>query len=140
MNDGWIGVDLDGTLAKYDGWKGTTHIGDPVPCMLDRVRNWLLAGKTVKIFTARVSGSDRVDAHDAIQRWLKKNGLPELEVTCSKDYAMIELWYDRCKQVVPNRGIPVDEAVEFLKDRVKKLTSELESAKYEAEYLRKVCG
>jgi len=24
-------VDLDGTLAMYDGWRGSDHIGDPVP-------------------------------------------------------------------------------------------------------------
>jgi hypothetical protein len=24
-------VDLDGVLAKYDGWKGVDHIGDPIP-------------------------------------------------------------------------------------------------------------
>ena len=23
-------VDLDGTLAKYDGWKGLEHIGEPI--------------------------------------------------------------------------------------------------------------
>lgn len=33
---GWIGVDLDGTLAKYDQWRGVQHIGDPVPLMVDR--------------------------------------------------------------------------------------------------------
>ncbi len=22
MSNGWIGVDLDGTLAHYDGWQG----------------------------------------------------------------------------------------------------------------------
>jgi hypothetical protein len=27
---GWIGVDLDGTLAHYDGWKGIDHIGEPI--------------------------------------------------------------------------------------------------------------
>src|SRR5262245_48902352 len=28
---GWIGVDLDGTLAEYHGWKGIEHIDRPVP-------------------------------------------------------------------------------------------------------------
>lgn len=27
---GWIGVDLDGTLAEYTGWKGVEHIGEPI--------------------------------------------------------------------------------------------------------------
>jgi len=28
-------VDLDGTLAKYDGWKGIHDIGDPYPAAKD---------------------------------------------------------------------------------------------------------
>ena len=28
---GWYGFDLDGTLAKYDGWKGIDHIGARSP-------------------------------------------------------------------------------------------------------------
>ena len=26
----WLGVDFDGTLAKYDGWQGHTHLGEPI--------------------------------------------------------------------------------------------------------------
>ena len=50
----WIGVDLDGTLAYHDTWKGHEHIGEPIPAMLQRVKDWLDRGLTVKIFTARV--------------------------------------------------------------------------------------
>lgn len=53
---GWIGVDLDGTLAHYDGGVGVDHIGPPVPAMLTRVKQWLAEGRAVKIFTARVHG------------------------------------------------------------------------------------
>lgn len=35
---GWIGVDLDGTLAFYDSWRGIDHIGAPIPLMLQRVK------------------------------------------------------------------------------------------------------
>ena len=35
---GWIGVDLDATLAYYDGFKGPEHIGEPIPQMVDRVK------------------------------------------------------------------------------------------------------
>jgi hypothetical protein len=34
--NGWIGVDLDGTLAFYDEWIGPEHIGAPIPGMVDR--------------------------------------------------------------------------------------------------------
>ena len=37
---GWIGVDLDGTLAEYHGWQGIEHIGEPIPKMMARVRRW----------------------------------------------------------------------------------------------------
>lgn len=37
-SSGWIGVDLDGTLAHYDSWRGVDHIGAPVIPMLDRVK------------------------------------------------------------------------------------------------------
>ena len=33
-----IAVDLDGTLAKYEGFHGMEHIGEPVPGMLRRVK------------------------------------------------------------------------------------------------------
>ena len=52
---GWYGFDLDGTLAKYDGWKGIDHIGEPVKPMVDLVKRMHEEGKVVKILTARVS-------------------------------------------------------------------------------------
>jgi hypothetical protein len=53
---GWIGVDLDGTLAHYAGWRGSMHVGPPIVPMLDRVKRWLAEGTyDIRIFTARVS-------------------------------------------------------------------------------------
>lgn len=100
----WIGVDLDGTLALYSGWRGLDHIGKPVPVMLARVRHWLDEGYTVKIFTARASLGDAGIV--PVKKWLAENGLPELEVTNQKDFAMVELWDDRAVQVVANTGKP----------------------------------
>ena len=99
---GWIGVDLDGTLAEATAWQGMDHIGPPVPLMMRRVRLWLDRGLRVKIMTARAGDPVGVAA---TQAWLKANGLPELEVTDKKDFGMIELWDDRAIQVVQNRGI-----------------------------------
>lgn len=107
---GWIGVDLDGTLAHYSGWRGVNHIGDPIPLMVERIKAWLSDGKTVKIFTARVGGPG--DVHEQrvlIQDWLEAVGLPRLEVTATKDYSMVELWDDRAVQVIPNTGLSIRE-------------------------------
>jgi hypothetical protein len=115
----WHGVDLDGTLAHYDGWKGIAHIGAPISAMRERVLLWLSQGKRVKIFTARVDGGNVAlsmgnkdgEAHRdvaAVRRhiedWCVKHLGQKLEITCKKDYAMECLYDDRAVQVVPNTG------------------------------------
>jgi hypothetical protein len=115
----WIGVDLDGTLAYHDTWKGHEHIGDPIPAMLKRVKGWLDSGLTVKIFTARLcehgQASTRnqdpmvIDAVTPIENWCMKHLGRKLPVTNVKDYVMVELWDDRAVQVIPNTGEPVSQ-------------------------------
>lgn len=108
---GWIAVDLDGTLAHYTGWQGAHHIGDPVPLMLERVKQWLAEGKDVRIFTARVSatGPEGVRARLLVENWCEKHLGRAIPVTNQKDYGMVELWDDRCVQVVANTGRRADE-------------------------------
>ncbi len=120
---GWIGVDLDGTLALYDGWKGASHIGEPIQPMLARVRTWLAEGKTIKIFTARVAipEPDRSNAVRHIHEWLESHGLPRLDITNVKDLAMIELWDDRAVQVEFNTGQRM-VMIERQKERLLQLT------------------
>lgn len=108
---GWIGVDLDGTLARYDGWKGTAHIGDPIAPMVNLVKKWIAEGMTVKIFTARMHGHGMPiigggveDALTPIQEWCKKHIGQVLEVTNVKDFGMISLFDDRAVQVRTNTG------------------------------------
>lgn len=112
---GWIGVDLDGTIAKYDGFITSTHIGEPIEPMIQRVQTWLSEGIEVRIFTARVTeglvnrdGSPyNVDeVKRVIQHWCLTHIGIALEVTNKKDFNMIELWDDRAVRVVENQGIP----------------------------------
>lgn len=107
INAGWIGVDLDGTLAQYDCWRGVEHVGLPVPIMVRRVKEWIAHGHIVKIFTARASAPGAIPP---IKAWLVEQGLGDLEVTNIKDFAMIELWDDRAVQVVANTGEPVGKS------------------------------
>lgn len=108
MKHGWIGVDLDGTLAHYHKWVSITDIGAPIFVMVNRIKNWLATGQEVKIFTARVSQEDEDDnviVRQAIKIWLvDQAGLPPLEITNVKDFKMIQLWDDRAIQVIPNTG------------------------------------
>ena len=106
---GWIGVDFDGTLVEYTGWKGATHIGKPVSAMVERVRKWIAERKDVRIFTARVSpGPDMEASRASIARWCIIYLGKELPITCIKDARMIELWDDRAVQVEPNTGNRID--------------------------------
>ena len=99
---GWIGVDLDGTLAHYDGWKGIDHVGAPIEPMVSMVRQWLYEGKDVRIFTARVS--EGVKALPVIQEFCLKQFSKILPVTNVKDFGMIVLFDDRCVTVEKNTG------------------------------------
>ena len=100
---GWYGVDLDGCLAKYDYWRGSLHIGKPIPKMVNRIKNWRRKGIEVRIFTARVHLAEPEDIK-AIQDWCKKHIGEALPVTNCKDYGMRELWDDRVVQVMFNTG------------------------------------
>lgn len=126
---GWIGVDLDGTLANYFGWNGGA-IGEPVPLMLQRVSDWLAMGFDVRIFTARVAATGKRkwngDLDDAdfaarqtmlIQDWTEKHLGVRLQVTAVKDFQMLEIWDDRAVQVVKNSGALVTSPNENYTDR-----------------------
>jgi hypothetical protein len=122
--DGWIGVDLDGTLAEFHGWINMEHIGAPVPEMVERVRAWLDQGVDVRIFTARVDsgavalslGSEAGGLQNHVERvrniiqdWTEKHLGLRLPVTNVKDFKMIELWDDRAVRVDLNKGCPCCE-------------------------------
>ena len=98
---GWIGVDLDGTAAEYDHFRGHDHIGKPIPKMINRIKRWIRDGKKVKIFTAR---ADLATARGAIKDWCRKHIGQVLPITNKKDRWMVRLYDDRCRKVLKNTG------------------------------------
>lgn len=104
--NGWVGVDLDGTLAHYEGWNGG-KIGRPVEAMVERVRTWLKLGLDVRVFTARVAEPDedeRAEVVGAIEEWCEEHVGQKLKVTNVKDFSCIEIWDDRAVGVEENTG------------------------------------
>ena len=130
---GWIGVDLDGTLAHYDKWRGMDHIGEPIAPMVERVKRMLRDGHDVRIFTARVcQGQDPVELDKflrEIAHWTFTHIGRQLPVTCEKDWSMIMLYDDRAVSVEFNRGeiIPLDalQRIAELESQVDDLQGEL---------------
>jgi len=114
MRQSWTAVDLDGTLAEYHGWQGDL-IGDPIDPMLQRVRKMIRDGKDVRIFTARMYHDDDGRHRKAIEAWCFEHTGKVLPITNCKDYGMLELYDDRAIQVIPNIGIPIQEAIDPVK-------------------------
>ena len=106
---GWVGVDLDGTLAEYHGWQGEEHIGPAIDPMVLRVRDLLYRGIEVRVVTARVdhlhTRQEILDATKRIQIWCFENIGMSLPVTASKDRQMSVLFDDRAVRVVSNIGM-----------------------------------
>lgn len=105
---GWTGVDLDKTLARYDG--DIHSVGDPIAPMVERVKKWLAEGREVRIVTARVSGHDHAEQREMIQQWCEVHLGCRLPVTCTKDFEMRELWDDRAVQVMPDTGLRIGQS------------------------------
>lgn len=111
MSKAWVGFDLDGTLAVYDGWKGIEHIGEPIESTVDYAKRLLAAGVEVKIMTARactilwlIDEEEADRGLTAIRKWCFEQFGQYLEVTAEKDFSMLYLVDDRAYRMEFNTG------------------------------------
>jgi SWI/SNF-related matrix-associated actin-dependent regulator 1 of chromatin subfamily A len=135
-SESWIGVDLDGTLAEYHGYKGPASIGDPIPRMVDRVKEWIGENKNVKIMTARANpnSSDFRASISAIRKWCKQYIGQELPVVYEKDLHMEELWDDRAIQIKPNTVLSADGLNKGIDDGVSYFHYDVATDSYVEDY------
>lgn len=125
-DQGFIGFDLDGTLAEYFEW-GDGKIGKPIERNVSLLRYLIKNRYNVKIFTARVCQDN--SQIPEIHRWLEENNLPKLEITATKDYKMSYMIDDRAIQVVRNTGLTL---VEFFEEKSQQLRGDIECHKINA--------
>lgn len=111
----WIGVDFDGTLAvSIPNRTDPYQLGKPVYEMVNRVKDWLYKGYTVKLFTARMceystttgQKRDLKLMETLLKEWCKRHIGHELECVNAKDGNMEVLWDDRAVRVLPDLGLP----------------------------------
>ena len=87
MSTAWVGVDLDGCLAKYDTWRGIEHIGEPIPRVVGFVKLLRANGVEVRIFTARCQ--EGPVATERIKDWCLIHLGEVLPITDRKDFNMV---------------------------------------------------
>lgn len=64
-----VAVDFDGTIAKFDGWKGEEHIGDPIPGAKEALTKLKEQGHVIIVYTCR-------KRTDLVEKWLQEHGIP----------------------------------------------------------------
>jgi hydroxymethylpyrimidine pyrophosphatase-like HAD family hydrolase len=115
---GVIFCDFDKTLAEHDSSQAYDHqhLGEPIPDMVDRVKQALAKGKRVVIFTARVNPGNSyeeqaaaTDSYLFIADWCIQVFGKHLPITFAKSRDAEEIWDDRAKEVIPNMGVFVNE-------------------------------
>jgi phosphoglycolate phosphatase-like HAD superfamily hydrolase len=109
--DEYYAFDLDGTLAYSESgnaYHDLTVIGEPIPNMIAIIKEYINAGKTVKIFTARAEmREENPGVIAAIENWCEKHIGMKLPISNVKDSGLKELWDDRAVAVQRNTGLNI---------------------------------
>ena len=96
-----IAVDVDATLAKYDGWKGVNNIGDPISGALEFVRK-LSKFADILIYSTRTNSElNKLPAEklrDILQVWLDKWGFTYNDIWIGQGKPI-------CDAIVDDRGV-----------------------------------
>jgi len=108
-----IFVDFDETLAEYDHWRGPDVTGEPIPEMVEKVKQAMANGDKIVIFSARVNPGDgnyedslsATRSLLAIAQWCQQIFGMLLPITHEKSRHVDEIWDDRARQVLPNAGV-----------------------------------
>jgi len=75
-------VDLDGVLARYEGWKGPAHFGEPIEGAVEFIRR-LAARYRIIVCSSRVREGDGIEAPETlslIAAWLDRHGFAYDEI------------------------------------------------------------
>jgi hypothetical protein len=112
-NKAWWGFDIDKTAFVDEGGTRGGVIGAPIKSMIRRIKYFLRTGRKVCIVTARVHWSEpdkdlqMTTIRQALNDVLGQDLANQITIRSDKDRHMIDLYDDRAKQVIPNKGILV---------------------------------
>ena len=108
-------LDLDGVLARYDGWKGIDHIGEPIPGAVEFTKE-LASRYEVVIYTTRCKGRmfDRNERPEflagIVKNWLDKHGFAYHEIDIGQGKPIAAAYVDdRAVACCPQERTPRGE-------------------------------
>lgn len=111
-------VDLDGTLAEYDGWQGVDHFGPPRDSAAGFMQQLIDAGYHVVVYTTRTNenmpgrppGADKWTLIQLVEEWLERNNIPFHEVWSEDGKPPAAAFVDDKAVPVPQNPYPEDYA------------------------------
>jgi hypothetical protein len=113
-----IAVDFDGTISRYEGWKGLGTFGPPIKGCREELQKLRAAGWTIILFTTR-----GLDIRE-VQKYMFDNNIPYDLVNCNTLDAPLNV---SDKKVLANvylddRAITFDGEWEGMAEKVKNFT------------------
>ena len=111
----YVCVDLDGTIAHYQGWQGETHFGEPVEGVQEALGRLKTAGWQIIIFTTRGNSklvADYLNSHSIPFDCINQNPDQPENTFRGKPYAEAYI-DDRGIQFNGNWQATVDEVLHF---------------------------
>jgi hypothetical protein len=124
-----IYVDFDGTMAYYDKWEGPEVVGEPIPCMIEKIKKALKDDHEVTVYSARLTASPEYGIYDpkiaknTIDIFCLENFGQKLPVTNIKGPAD-EFWDDKCKRIILNTGLTMGEFLSTIIEAELKVSSD----------------
>lgn len=96
-----IAVDLDKTLAEYDGWKGVENIGLPYDGARKFTRELKKRGLYVIIHTCRINprNGSNIDSVYIVAEWLRVHGMEYSEIWSGEGKPIVSLYVDDRAQI-----------------------------------------
>lgn len=97
-----VAVDLDGVLAKYDGWRGIEHIGDPIPGAVEFTKALKAIPVRVVIHTTRTNADPAIQGHSEsvdmltqrVRLWLDAHGFAYDEIYAGQGKPLAAAYID----------------------------------------------
>lgn len=125
-------VDLDGTIARYDGWKGIEHFGDPLPGAKEFLER-LGENYKILIYTTRcneqMNGEVPHQLRNRVEAWLQRHQLRYDDIHTGQGKPM-------CIAFIDDRAIMIKENVDWTpaySDLILRFVAELEKRKVVTE-------